>query len=49
MDLCNSFSIVNFIDGCDLLNLLSVCSVFILFWSYIISSTYYTLDKHMEL
>jgi hypothetical protein len=31
-DSCSSFSIVNFIDGCSLLNLLSVCSVcFVLF------------------
>jgi hypothetical protein len=27
IDSCSSFSIVNFIDGCSLLNLLSVCSV----------------------
>jgi hypothetical protein len=36
----NSFSIVNCIDGCSFLNLLSIYSKPILFWSHIMSSTY---------
>jgi hypothetical protein len=32
MDSCDSFSIVNFIDRCNLLNLLSVCSASELCW-----------------
>jgi hypothetical protein len=38
---CSSFSVVNFMDDFKLLNSLSVCSVFVLFWSYMsILSTY---------
>jgi hypothetical protein len=42
MDSSCSFSIVNFMVCCSLLNALSVWSMFVLFWSYIIniSSTY---------
>jgi hypothetical protein len=30
---CSSFSIVNFIVGCSLLNSFKVCSMFVLVWS----------------
>jgi hypothetical protein len=36
MDSCSSCSVVNFINGCSLLNSLRVCCKFVLFWSYII-------------
>jgi hypothetical protein len=34
-----SFSIVNFMDDCNLLNSLNVCSTFVLFWLYIMSTS----------